>query len=609
MRLIRLLLCALSVSLLLCQTSHASATEAPGQASSHSPLKLNVGDGPPITLTARDAATDRAMKIDGVMDEPAWQGIGAITQFVSVDPDTLEPGELPTRMYMFYTPKGFYLGADMEQPPDTLLERLTSRDRGNINRDYVAFTLDTSGTARYGFWFQASLGDSATDGTILPESQYSTSWDGAWQRATRRTPTGWSVEFFIPWSVLSMPKTSGTRTLGIYASRRVAYLNERWSWPALPFTQSKFFSRFQKLEVDNVSPRQQWAAFPYASTTVDDIDGRTGYKAGAELFWRPSTNFQTTATINPDFGNVESDEVIVNFTANEVFFPEQRLFFLEGQEIFSTSPRADARRNFNPVTLVNTRRIGGRALTPDIPDDVTIASAELNQPTELLGAVKSTGQIGQLRFGLLGAFENNIKFDGQGAAVNGGSGDINLHQEGRDYGVVRALYEATRSNGAYLAAGILSSAVLHPERDALVNAIDLHYSTPNRALISDAQFLRSEISTADGTTTGYGGFSDFRWVPRQGMRHNLQLEYFDKNLNINDLGFQRRTDLYSTRYSFVHTNSNVRGLQVLRTSGFIGGGWNTENQLGLAGTNIQQDFVFKNLSRFPRPACLQPAPL
>ena len=238
-----------------------------------------------------------------------------------------------------------------------------------------------------------------------------------------------------------MPKTSGTRTLGIYASRRVAYLNERWSWPALPFTQSKFFSRFQKLEVDNVSPRQQWAAFPYASTTVDDIDGRTGYKAGTELFWRPSTNFQTTATINPDFGNVESDEVIVNFTANEVFFPEQRLFFLEGQEIFSTSPRADARRNFNPVTLVNTRRIGGRALTPDIPDDVTIASAELNQPTELLGAVKSTGQIGQLRFGLLGAFENNIKFDGQGAAVNGGSGDINLHQEGRDYGVVRALYE------------------------------------------------------------------------------------------------------------------------------------------------------------------------
>jgi len=568
---------------------HASSTETPD-------FVLDVGDGPAIALPL---ATEADITLDGVLDEPAWQMLAPITNFVSVDPDTLEPGPHATRMYMFYTERGLYLGAEMEQDPDTLLERLSSRDQGRLNRDYFAFTLDTSGEARYGFWFQTSLGDSATDGTILPEARYSTNWDGAWQRSSTRTDDGWSVEFFIPWSILAMPKNNGTRTVGIFASRRVAYLNQRWAWPALPFTQSKFFSRYQKLEVENVSPRQQWTAFPYASVTRDSIDKDTLYKAGAELFWRPSTNFQATATINPDFGTVESDDVIVNFSANEVFFRERRLFFLEGVEIFDTSPRSDPRRNFNPLSLVNTRRIGGSALAPDIPDDVTVESAELNQPTELLAAIKATGQIGQLRYGVLSAFENDIKFDGQADSIIGPNGeeltggDINLRQSGRDYNVVRALYEPN-TQGAYIGIGMLSSAVTHPERDAYVHSVDAHYYTADRKWNADAQLVVSDITNE---ATGIGGFTDLRWVPRQGMQHNLQLEYFNADLDINDLGFQRRADTYGARYSFSKVNPSVAGFQSVRTSGFLGAGWNTDNRLILAGSNFRQEFLLNSLNR------------
>jgi len=580
--------------MLLAASFDVTASSAPAT------FQLDVGDGPPIALVRREAPD---IKIDGRLDESAWQGITPITNYVSVDPDTLEPAPLATETYMFYTDKGFYLASRMVQDPETLVERLTGRDQGRINRDYVAFTLDTSGDARYGFWFQVSLGDSATDGTILPESQYSINWDGAWQRASRRTETGWNAEFFIPWSILSMPKNNGTRTLGIYVSRRVAYLNQRWSWPALPFTQSKFFSRFQKLEVEKISPRQQWAAFPFATLTRDQIDERTNYKAGAELFWRPSTNFQATATINPDFGTVESDDVIVNFTANEVFFPERRLFFLEGQEIFNTTPRSDASRNFNPLTLVNTRRIGGKAREPVIPDDIQedidISSAELNQPTELLGAAKATGQVGALRYGVLGAFESDIKFDGVGE-ISGG--DINVHQEGRNYSVVRALYEPP-AGGAYVGAGFLSSAVTHPEKDAYVHSVDLHYYTKDRALSTDAQLVVSDITD---TKTGAGGFIDTRWVPRQGIQHNLQLEYFNKHLDINDLGFQRRADTWGARYSFNRTRSNIPGLQSLQTSGFLGAGWNTNNRLILAGINLRTDLLLKSLNRIQGSVAFNP---
>ena len=113
-----------------------------------------------------------------------------------------------------------------------------------------------------------------------------------------------------------MPKqeADGRRQMGFYSARVVAHLNERWAWPALPESQPKFMSSFQSLELANVDPRQQWSLFPYASGTSDIVAGETDAKAGLDIFWRPSTNTQLTATVNPDFGTVEADEVVVNLT-------------------------------------------------------------------------------------------------------------------------------------------------------------------------------------------------------------------------------------------------------------------------------------------------------
>ncbi|MEM7219421.1 MAG: DUF5916 domain-containing protein [Pseudomonadota bacterium] len=559
----------------------ASVAAVPGAT-----LVVPTEDGTSLTL---DYRANPQIKLDGILDEPAWQGIDAIENFVSVEPDTLEPGTLPTRMLMFYNERGFYLGAELTQDPATLLQRLSGRDQGGLNRDYVSLILDTSGEARYGFWFQVSLGDSVSDGTILPEQQFSANWDGAWQRSSRRTDTGWAAEVFIPWSLVNMPKATGKRTLAVALARRVAHLNERWSWPALAFTQPRYFSRFQKIEVENVSPRQQWAVFPYAASTIDQFDDTTSHKAGFEAFWRPSTNFQATTTINPDFGTVEADDVIVNFSANEVFLPERRLFFVEGQEIFNTSPRSDGQNNRNPVTLVNTRRIGGRPVGPDVPSDASLDAGEANQLTELLGAFKTTGQIGGLRFGVLGAFENETKFD---ATTDAGE-SINLHQDGSDYAAVRALYEIDRA-GAYAAAGWLTTAVLHPTRDAYVHALDLHHKSANRKLSTDVQLIASDITDE---RNGFGAFTDLNWNQRQGLNHSLQLEYFDEHLDINDLGFQRRVDTYGVRYSFRHTKSDVSWLQNMITRGFMGGGWNTAGERVLAGFNLRQELVFKSLNR------------
>lgn len=289
------------------------------------------------------ASSPAKLAIDGRLDEVVWSELDYFDEFKVVEPDTLVKPSHETRVKLFYNDRGLYVGVDARQPPSTRIARLSSRDNRQIKRDNIGLVLDTSGEGRYGYWFAVNLGNTLMDGTLLPEKQFSSDWDGAWEGATSETELGWTAELFIPWGIVSMPQQPGDRRIGLYMERFVAYIDERWSWPALPNTVPRFISALQPIAVQGVAPKQQFSVFPSAALTRDRIDGNTEYRVGADFFWRPSTNLQLTATVNPDFGIAESDDVIINLSATETFFPEKRLFFLEGQEVFTASPRADTR--------------------------------------------------------------------------------------------------------------------------------------------------------------------------------------------------------------------------------------------------------------------------
>ena len=492
--------------------------------------------------------------IDGILDEPIWQEITAIDDFVVVEPDTLKKGPYATNVKIAYSDEGLYVAADLEQPKETLIRRLSGRDiYSGLNRDSINITLDTSGEGLYGFWFGINLGDSLMDGSVLPERRFSNEWDGPWRGASAQNDNGWSAEFFIPWSAISMPAASETRNMGIFLSRKVAHLDERWGWPALPNTTPKFLSALQTIEMQGVAPRQQYNIYPFAAATADQIDDETRYRVGADMFWRPSSNFQLNATVNPDFGNVESDDVVINLSATETFFPEKRLFFVEGQEIFVASPRADTRssgvgQGGPPTTLVNTRRIGGRPQAPTLALGQTVSSREQNLPADLLGAAKATGQIGKFRYGVLGAFEDEVEFE---SMVNNQA--VQLTQDGSDYGIGRLLYE-NNSGGSYKAVGVLSTVAEHQDISAYVTGLDAHYLTANGKLQADGQIFRSDITDSD---VGYGGFVDFEYTFRQGVQQRLGIEYFDDAVNINDLGYQARNNYLQVRTAHTRTTSDL----------------------------------------------------
>jgi hypothetical protein len=434
-------------------------------------------------------------RVDGRLDEPVWASLAVHGIFFVTNPDTLETPPYDTRVRIYYSTKGLHVGVEADQPPETLSPRLSGRDTWVLGRDWIHVSLDTSGTGRYGFFFELNLGDSLSDGTILPERQFSFDWDGPWRGATAETGSGWTAEFFIPWGTLSMPHAEGAREMGLYVSRGVGHQEESYAWPALPMTQPVFLSGMQRLEMGGVDPRQQYNFYPYASVTRDEVDGDTEFKAGADLFWRPSSNFQLNATLNPDFGAVESDDVVINLTATETFFPEKRLFFLEGQQIFNATPRADT-RSFGignrgaPYTMINTRRIGGQPESPELPDGSEVLQRDEIQPVDLLGAAKVTGQIGGFRYGVLGAFEDEVSF-----RVTDADGTERIQkQDGNDYGAARLLWEGNRG-GRYRALGLLTTAVQKgiESGDVYATGIDWHYYTVNSKLKIDGQAITSDI--------------------------------------------------------------------------------------------------------------------
>ena len=512
---------------------------------------------------------DIEIKIDGKIDEQAWKNLTAYDPYKVTVPSTLSETTYETKTRFFYTSDGFYLSMEMEQPKNSLVKRFKSRDDYQTQSDRVGFSLDTSGDGKYAYWFSISLGDSEADGTLMPERIFSTDWDGVWYAATAETKDGWSAEYYIPWSQVAMPKGTDERIINIHSIREVAHLNETWSWPALPASFPQFISAFQPTRMNNVDLKQQWSIFPYISSSYDRLDSKAISKIGADFFWRPSTNAQITATINPDFGAVEADNVVVNLSANETFFPEKRLFFQEGNEIFVATPRASDSLfgGRNKVTVLNTRRIGSAPMFPDVPDGVSFSKrTKKTTKANLNGAIKATGQIDKFRYGVLLASEDDTDLIADDNKI--------YSQVGRNFGAFRLLYENT-DNGDTRSLGFISTLVTKPETNATVNAADFHYLSETGTWKADGQYIQSKTQE-DGS--GQGGFFDILYTPNKGKIHKLGTKIFDESMEINDLGFNRRNDLKEISYNYTSVNTNSSRFRNTEFNVFFNYGENFENQ-------------------------------
>jgi len=511
-----------------------------------------------ITL-ANFAESQVDLTIDGRVDEPVWASVSHFDNMLVAVPSTGKPGEHPTEVRLIATEKGLYASAIMYQPPATLVRRLANRDQ-SIDSDGFGLTIDVSGEGLVGYWFILNLGDSLMDGKVLPERKYQIDWDGPWVGRSHIREDGWSAEMFLPWSMMNMPNVDGPRTIGFASSRTVAHSAERYQWPGYPYSSSRFVSVLNQMEVEGVQPRQQIQVIPFASVTADQANDEEELRVGADFTWKPSPKLEVAGTIKPDFGAVEADNVVLNLTAFETFFPEKRLFFLEGSEVFDVMPRSSmsnlsritnnedyssaSRRVFSrdfvpsPITLMNSRRIGGTANQVELDPGITPNRGQRDVPTDLGGAAKATGRVGDFRYGVMSAFEDEVEWLGSDAL--GQSFDIEA--VGRDFATTRLVYE---DNGKVRrSVGYLGTMVRGPQYNATMHSIDAHYTNSSGNLIADAQLISGERANVNGQ----GGLFDVMYAPSANTQHTFEFDYMDEDIDFNDMGFLARNNYARARY-------------------------------------------------------------
>ena len=466
-------------------------------------------------LLAALATRALAVDIDGRIDAEEWQAARHITDFRKTQPLNGEPASLATEAWILATPDGLAVAFRNHQPPSV------PRTQQRVQRDFedlvdrIDVMIDFDGDRRTGYNFKVSSTAGVYDAILTNETEFNEDWDGNWRHAVGGDADHWTVEVLIPWHIAPMRENSGdVRTIGIYLDRIVGSTGERVSWPLASMERSRFLSEFAPIEVASFK-QSLLAITPYASSLYDLIDSDNDLDAGVDLFWKPNGQLQLSATVNPDFGQVEADELVVNFDATETFISDKRPFFTENQGIFEFTTPSDFSQ------LLYTRRIGG-------PADDNRGSADIT------GAVKLNGSIGATKFGVFAADEAD--------AV------------GRSFGALRLVRDFREQN-----LGILATRVERPylDRTASVLGVD-HNWRPTARWNVRTRLIGSEIEQSGDSTRGDGATIWADYEMDHGWRQQWIGMHFSNDLDINDAGYLSRN---STNYAHWQLNRRFTHLE------------------------------------------------
>lgn len=439
-----------------------------------------------------------ALSIDGMTDEEEWEKAQSFSDFVVIDPWNLGNPRVSTEAKILSVPEGLAVAFICDQPPEEGRTRTTTRrDAGSFDSDYVSLMIDFNNTHLIGYEFSVSITGSYRDGTIYDESKFSYDWDGVWQRAVKEDENKWTVEILLPWSIVAMREgEKNTRQIGVCFQRVLNSRNEKFSYPAASTSRNTFMSDFATIEVLKYS-EHQLDILPYLTVLSDLVNNTTKGKAGLDIFWKPSGKFQIAATANPDFGQVESDDLVINFSATETFFSDKRPFFTENQALFVlTTPPSSY--------IIHTRRIGGES------DD--------GKPTsDIDGAIKAIGSSALMDYGIFAAQE---------------SGDA-----GRTYLSGRIKFPSENWS-----LGMVTTFVKRPflDRKALVNSLD--YTLTRGNLYSRGRLIMSSTDDKKGSITGYGAYATVSYKPSDKWLCSTTYSLYDDKLDFNDMGYMKRNN-------------------------------------------------------------------
>ena len=340
--------------------------------------------GGPTASTATTSAARLAQPplIDGRDDDAVWQPLIPVRGFRQSSPSEDANPAFNTEFRVGYDDKNFYVLVRAFDPrPDSIRGLLARRDV-KTNSDEITVIIDGFLDRRNAIQLMVNAAGVKRDGVIHSDAVEDMSWDGVWDVAVLTDDKGWIAEYRVPFSQLRFAERP-LNTFGFGVRREIARLNQRDSWPLFRPTTRALASQLGTVEaLRDVPGARRIEVLPYAVTkSVPDLSrigasNRTEITGGIDLRAGIGSSLTVDATVNPDFGQVESDPAILNLTAFEVRFDERRTFFQEGIGLFRCGPSCDG--------PFYTRRIGRTPQLRSAPNDPAF--------TTILGAGKLTGR-------------------------------------------------------------------------------------------------------------------------------------------------------------------------------------------------------------------------
>ncbi|HEX7020483.1 MAG TPA: DUF5916 domain-containing protein [Gemmatimonadaceae bacterium] len=556
----------------------------------------------PTVATA--VAARSAPVIDGRDDDPVWRTAPVFSDFHEFVPHVDAAPSMRTEFRVAYDEHDLYAFVRMFDPhPDSIMHALSRRDTRGPS-DQIKLIIDSYGDHRSGYEFAVNPDGVKRDYSISNDEQEDDSWNGVWDVATRVDSAGWTAEFRIPLSQLRYaPAASYTFGFGVW--RDIERHIERDAWPAYSPTHNGLVSQLGQLTgITGITTARRAELTPYVVTRnvqQPRTDGRFAVSeqntAGGDLKLGLTPNVTLDATVNPDFGQVEADPAVLNLSAFETFFQEQRPFFVEGTGLYQFQLNCyivvDCSTNEG---LFYSRRIGRSPQLRDIYGDAATPSA-----TPIVAASKLTGRTSQgFSFGLLDAVTNRV--DGPASqtveprtnyavvrglqewrggesgvsviatAVNRAADTLTSPYLRTSAYTTGATFRNRFQNGNYELAGQVagSSVTGSPAAIYLTQTNSVHYyQQPGVGLGVDS--TRTSL-TGDEEQVKFGKYGG-------GVtRFESSVVHMSPGFEVNDVGFLRRADQYnwSTWASLVFQNAHG----IYQRLQFNGNHWETWNTHG-----------------------------
>jgi len=512
--------------------------------------------------------------IDGTLDDECWKSgtwAGDYTQFV---PKEGAKPTYPTEFNIQYDDKFLYIAfRAFDGEPEKM--QILAGVRDQFVGDMMGVTFDSYRDYRTGFEFSLTSWGQKVDLILFNPVNWDFNWNAVWKGKTGVEDSAWIAEMEIPLSQLRY-SNKDEQVWGLHTWRWISRLQEESNFEKQSLTGPGIIYNFGELHgIKGLKKSRRLEILPYTlgdfrtmkrdpgnpfTGTGKDWGGNMGLTAKIGI----SSNFTVDLTVNPDFGQVESDPSVINLTAFETFYQEKRPFFLERLTIFDYK--------FDDQSLFYSRRIGHSPALKVEPTDSTYVNSP--DATTILSAVKFSGTTSKgLSVGLIQSVTAS-----EYSRLSDSDGNISTRNVEPLTNYMVARVQKGYNAGTTVVGGMLTStnrfikdkSLEFLSSDALTGGLDILHHWKDKEFYIDARLIGSyvdgsrEAITAlqessaryfqrpgagylryDTTATslsGYGGKFRIGKGSKGLWRYSTGATWLSPGLELNDLGYMKTAD-------------------------------------------------------------------